>query len=81
VGKTVKHVTLSELEEQTNFVKKAASYFSKNPKKTNYTAGDIVAGCLFALRWGMDENSVLIFKLDENHEPMIFGQAVQEAQQ
>lgn len=77
----MKHVTLSEEEEKQAFVKKAADYFAKNKDKWSYTAGDIVAGCYFALRWGMDDNSVLLFKLDENLEPVIYGQAIREAVQ
>ena len=77
----MKQVTLSEEEEKQTFVKKAAAYFAKNEKKWSYTAGEIVAGCLFAMRWGMDDKSVLLFRLDENLEPTIYGQAVREVQQ
>lgn len=77
----MKQVSLGEEEEKQAFVKEAAAYFAKNEKKWSYAAGNIVAGCYFALRWGMDDNSVLLFKLDENLEPVIYGQAVREAMQ
>lgn len=77
----MKHVTLSEEEEKQAFVKKAAAYFAKNKNHWSYTEGNIVAGCYFALRWGLDDNSVLLFKLDENLEPVIYSQAIREAVQ
>lgn len=77
----MKHVTLGEEEEKQAFVKEAALYFSKNKDKWSYTSGPIVAGCYFALRWGLSDDCVLLFKLDENLEPTIYGQAVREAVQ
>lgn len=77
----MKQVTLSELEEQQTFVKEAAAYFAKNADKWSYTTGPIVAGCLFALRWGMGDDCVLLFKIDENLEPTIYSQAIRDAVQ
>lgn len=72
-------VTLQELEEQQSFVKKAAKYFLENPKKSTFTESEIVPGCYFALRWGMDDDCVLLFRLDEDLVPTVYQQAIRDA--
>lgn len=77
----MKHVTLAEEEEKQAFVKRAAAHFAKNEKHWSYTDKAITAGCLFAMRWGLSDDCVLLFKVDENLEPVIYGQAFREAVQ
>ena len=57
-------------KEVINFVEKAAIKFIENPKWRSYTDGEIKSGCFFALRYGLDNNGVVVFKLDEDFEPL-----------
>lgn len=58
-------VNLSERRERETFALKAAEWFSKNPEGTTYTSGDIVPDCLFAVRWGLGKDCVVVFRLHE----------------
>jgi hypothetical protein len=61
---------------QQAFAEKAAKAFAENPKLRTFTEGDIEPGVPLAIRWGMDDRSVVVVRLDENHEPVIYGQLV-----
>ena len=65
----MKHIYLSARKEEEQFVSKAVKYFKENPHKNTFTEKEIEVGCWFAIRWGLDRNGVVIFKLDENFEP------------
>ena len=73
-----KVVYLKDEEAKNKFAKEAAKYFSKHPDKYSFTIGEIEPDCFFALRWGMFEDCVLIFKLHENFEPIIYSQIIKE---
>lgn len=62
--------------ERIAFARKAADSFAKNQKFFTYTDGDIVPGCLFAVRWGLGEDCVLVFRVDPECEVVNFQQAV-----
>lgn len=70
----MKVVYTSELDEQREFVDKAAKAFSMDPKWRTY--GDIEPGSYFAVRWGGGNDCVLLLRLDEYFEPIIFGQVI-----
>ena len=71
-----KHTMMSEQEELLRFVREAATIFSEDTKLTSYTQYDIKPGCLFALRWGLDNDCVMVFRLDNGFEPIIFDQVI-----
>ena len=54
---------LNEQEQQLAFVKEAIDYFNSHEKI--YTYGSLEKGSLFAMRWGMMDDCVLLLKLDE----------------
>jgi hypothetical protein len=56
-------VHLHEIEDQNNFARRAASHFRENENHWSYTDGDIKEGALFALRFGMARDCVLIFEI------------------
>ena len=65
-------------EEMIEFAKKAAESFSKGKNITTFTInGEIEGGELFAVRWGLDDDCVLIFRLGFE-EPVIFKQFIKE---
>lgn len=57
-------VNITDVAERLEFVKTAAEYFDKNPMASTY--GDIKPGTLFALRWGLMNDAVVVFKIDED---------------
>ena len=65
-------VRMRELEEEIAFIKAAADRFEKNPVLATFTTGAIQPGCLFAVRWGLTDRAILVFRLDENTEPHIY---------
>jgi len=70
--------TINKDFEHSEFAKRAADYFIKHDEVHTYTDGDIESGCLFAMRFGMDRDCVLIFEIDEDFEPIIFTNIIQE---
>ncbi len=69
---------LTNEEETIKFAKMAANDFEKNPQHMSFTLGEIEPGCLFALRYGLGDDCVLVFKLDESFEPVNFQNLVQK---
>jgi hypothetical protein len=65
--------------EKIEFVKRAAKRFSENKELSSYTDSDIASGCWFAVRWGLLDDCVLVFKVDENFAPEIFGQVIERS--
>lgn len=72
----MKLVDINTQRAEQAFAEKAATAFAGNPKMVSYTDGDIVPGCLFALRWGLHERAVAVLKLDDYHQPTIYGDLV-----
>ena len=66
----MRHAKLDEAE----FVKKAIKHFDDNPK--NYSFGDLKEGTFFAMRFGLGDDCVLMFKLDDHFEPTVYGQVI-----
>ena len=64
--------------EWIEFANKAARKFEENPSFTTVTIGEIEAGCLFAVKWGLGDDCVLVFQLDNIYEPAIFTQIIKE---
>lgn len=74
-------VNLRDQEEQTAFAKEAVAFFAKDPdlRFRTWTRGEIVPGCLLAIRWGAGEDCVAVLKLDDFHQPVIYEQIIKEA--
>lgn len=68
------HTDVGYEERLLNFVRAAAKNFQENPQHTSY--GEIESGGYVALRWGLGNDCVLVFKLDEDFEPRVYGQAI-----
>ena len=62
------------------FTNRAKDHFENNKKSVTYTYSDIVAGCLFATRWGLSDDCILVFRLDDDFEPVNFQQIIKEAE-
>jgi len=63
-------VRIEDEKEEREFALRAATAFDADEHLVSYTDGDIKAGCFFALRFGADEDCVVVMKLDEFHEPI-----------
>jgi len=75
----MRHTYLAEADAQIAFVKSAADHFSAHPEHSTYTDGEIKSGCLFAVRWGLRNDCVLAFKLDEYFEPIVYGECIKRS--
>lgn len=73
--RTVTH--LSDEKERLNFATRAAAYFAEHPDCTAYTAGDVVQGEWFAVRWGMGNDCVLTFRISEEDPVTVYQQAIE----
>lgn len=74
----MKHVYMSVVKEEIEFAEKAAKHFAANPKHWSFTTREITPGCLFALRWGLDDDCVLVFKLADDCDPKLYAQLVRQ---
>lgn len=69
--------SIDQENEKIEFVKKAAARFKDSPELATFTEGEIEPGCFFAVRWGMHNRAILIFKLDDCFEPVIYGDVIE----
>jgi len=74
----MKMTTESQEIETLSFAKDAAKHFAKHTEHTTFTRKDITPGCLFAIRWGLQDDCVLIIKLDDDFEPICYQQIIRE---
>lgn len=74
----MKLVYVDELEAEIAFAETAAKWFAENPKGNTYTDGEIEPGCLFAVRWGLGDDCVLVIRLDDNHIPTNYQELVKK---
>ena len=63
-----KSTSISAAREELVFVQKAAEAFKTNPAWATY--GDLGPGQLLALRWGLDNNCVMVVKIAEDSIPV-----------
>lgn len=71
-------IYIEDIEAETSFAKRAAKYFAENAKIRIYTDGDIEPGCLMAIRWGKNDDSVFILKLDTYFENIVYTGLINE---
>ena len=67
----MRHVYIADDKEVADFAERAASHFREHEKHWTYTDKEIEPGCLFATKWGLGRDGVLVFKLDDEFEPVI----------
>ena len=73
--------TFNETEDVLRFAKMAASIFAKDKKVNTVTAsGHIIQGDLFAVRWGLDGNCVVVFRVSEEFEPINFQDLIKDVE-
>ena len=69
--------TLEEQYELLAFGQNAAKVMSEKPHVASYSYdGQIAPGKFVALRWGLQDDCVLVFKVDENFTPVNFQGAI-----
>ncbi len=76
----MRHIYMSSVKEEIGFVEKAAKHFAEHPEHNTYTDGEIVSGGMFAVRWGLGDDCVLVMKLDDSFEPTVYGQLIRAFQ-
>ena len=64
-------------QDMIDFAKRAAKNFEEHPEYSTFTDGEVEAGCLFGVRWGLGDDCVLVFELDYN-DPVIFTQFIKK---
>lgn len=74
----MKALYLCEEDKKLSFVREAANFFASNPTKRSYTSRNITPGDFFALRWGLGEDCILIFKLSEDFIPELYQQVIKD---
>lgn len=63
------HIFMSELQEEVDFVKRAAEAFKADSTLFTWTDEGPKKGCFMGLRWGADGDGVVVVKLDDSHVP------------
>ena len=76
----MRQVRIDEINEEIAFAEKAAKYFAEHKEVSTYTESEIVAGCFFAVRWGLGDDCVVVIKLDDLHEPKNYANLVRKHQ-
>jgi len=74
----MKMVYMQEEKEEHAFAISAAKNFEEHPKHYTFTEKNIEAGCLFALRFGLGDDCVIVFKLAEDFEPVNYQQLIKK---
>lgn len=67
----------SDLRDEIAFAERVAKAMGKDPEMQSYTDGEIVPGCLIGLRWGLEDDCVLVLRLSDYHTPTIYGEVIQ----
>ena len=71
-------VYMSGDEGVRDFAKMAAMAFANHKSVHTYTNGGIEAGELFAVRFGGGDNCVVVFRIDEDFEPINYQQLIDQ---
>jgi hypothetical protein len=70
--------TLTASKEEIEFIEEAAEVFRRDPKIMTFTKDKIVPGCFFAIRWGLHDKSILVFKVADDFNPTIYDSVITE---
>lgn len=68
-------VYMSAEVERQEFAERAAKHFAEHA--TSATYGDVEPDTWFAVRWGLHNRAVLVFKLGDE-QPVIYGDLIAE---
>jgi hypothetical protein len=63
--------SIKEVAEELTFARKVMADFAANPEHTTF--GEVTAGGLLAIRWGITGTAVKVVKLDEYHRPTVYS--------
>ncbi|MEA2037097.1 MAG: hypothetical protein U9O94_06285 [Nanoarchaeota archaeon] len=66
-------------DDKLAFARKAAEYFANHPEHCTYRENDFKEDCFLALRWGADEDCVLVVTLsgyEGYDEPTLYPQFI-----
>lgn len=66
-GVQVRMINLVEQDEETAFARRAAIAFAKDSSMVTF--GDLEPGSFLAMRWGLDDDCVVVLKLSDSFEP------------
>lgn len=68
---------IGDTEEVLAFVRRAAGWFAANPQGWTFSdSNGAKTGAFFAVRWGLDRDCVLLFKVGEDFEPAIYQNCI-----
>lgn len=71
---------IEQAVDETDFAQEAAEAFAGDPGMATYSDGDIEAGCLLAIRWGLRNDCVMVVRLDDAYDPTVYQQAIRKRQ-
>jgi len=71
-------VYMSTEQEEQEFARRAAACMAANPKIWTFTDGEIQPGCLFAMRYGLGDDCVVVMRLSDYHVPTNFQNLIRE---
>lgn len=57
------------MKHEIDFLARAVVFFTNNPSGSAYSNGEVKPNCLIAVRWGIDNNHILVFRTSEYEEP------------
>jgi len=70
----VRQIHIPTALEEFEFAKRAAKKFEEKPDLVTYTDEDIKEDELFAVKWGLGNDCILVFKIGD--EPRIYAQII-----
>lgn len=73
----IEHCSLKEEQHKLDFVRKAAKAFSKNKSLKTWTEEGYIPGHLMALRFGVDEDCVVVIRIGEDRAKL-YAQVIGE---
>jgi hypothetical protein len=69
----MRDTTFGKESEVKEFAVRAMTAFMSDNRKDTFTDdGNIKPGDLFAMRWGLMDRGILVFRIDESFEPVNF---------
>lgn len=69
---------LTDEEEVIVFVRKAAKHFEENKSHSSFS--DLEKGGLFALRYGLCDDCIVVFRISDDFEPVNFHQIIEKGE-
>jgi hypothetical protein len=74
----VRVIYQSDLDDLIAFKERAKEKFMENKKWNTYSDKSPETGSLFAIRWGVANQAILVFKISDSQDPIIFGDELPE---